>query len=375
MRVTALLNRLLALPGVWVRSVSLTGDTVVVAVALRRRKLVCPLCGYVTSARRDTRRVPSRWRHLDLGRWRVEVRATLRRLDCPVHGTHVEGVPFARYRSGFTRDVEDLVAFLATKMDKTAITRLARIDWDTVGRVCERVVADGLDPSRLDGLVHIGVDEVSWKRRHNYLTLVADHSSGTIVWGTEGKDTAALDEFFAELGAERAAALEAVSLDMGQAYAKSTRTHAPKAVICIDPFHAVQLVTDALDTVRRAEWQQMRKLDKTAARKFKGARWALLKRPEALSDDQAGTLRKLRRRGGAVWRVYSLTEAFRAIFSGDLTIDEAEELINRWISRASRPRHRPGHRTRAGRPAVHPEGPDDADLPHQGRPQYETATT
>ena len=125
---------------------------------------------------------------------------------------------------------------------------------------------------------------------------------------------------------------------MGQAYAKSTRTHAPKAVICIDPFHAVQLVTEALDTVRRAEWQQMRKLDTTAARKFKGARWALLKRPEALSDDQAGTLRKLRRRGGAVWRAYSLKEAFRAIFAGDLTIGEAEELIDRWISRASRSR-------------------------------------
>lgn len=61
-------------------------------------------------------------------------------------------------RSPFTRDFEDLVAFLATKTDKTTITRLSRVDWDTVGRICQWVVADGLDPDRLDGLVTIGVD-------------------------------------------------------------------------------------------------------------------------------------------------------------------------------------------------------------------------
>jgi transposase len=78
-----------------------------------------------------------------------------------VHGVRTEAVPFARPGTGFTRDFEDLVAWLATKMDKTAICRYARIDWDTVGRIRQRVVADGLDASRFDGLAHIGVDELS----------------------------------------------------------------------------------------------------------------------------------------------------------------------------------------------------------------------
>ena len=77
------------------------------------------------------------------------VRAGLRRLVCPAHGVRVEAVPFARYHSGFSRDFEDLIAFLATKTDKTTISRLARVDWDSVGRICQRVVADGLDPARL----------------------------------------------------------------------------------------------------------------------------------------------------------------------------------------------------------------------------------
>jgi len=208
-----------------------------------------------------------------------------------------------------------------------------------VGRICERVVADGLDPTRLDGLVSIGVDEVSWKRRHNYLTLITDHEGKKIVWGAEGKDAATMDEFFADLGWQRADQLEAVSMDMGPAFAKSARENALNAQRCIDPFHCVQLVTEALDIERRKTWNELRQLpDQNAAKTFKGARWVLLKRPENLTDEQAATLRKLRNRGGAVWRAYSLKEAFRAIFAGDLDQDQTATVLDRWCSKASRSR-------------------------------------
>jgi len=342
-RDSTLLNRLLDLPGVRVVGVSLPEPgLLVVDLALRRRRLRCPHCGCATRWRYDRRAVASTWRHLDLGATFVMVRAQLRRLDCPTCGVVTEVVPFARHRAGFTRDFEDVAAFLATKTDKTTIARFLRIDWDTVGRICQRVVADGLDHDRLDGLVHVGVDEVSWKKHHNYLTLVTNHTSGKIVWGQAGKDTGTLDEFFAELGGDRAGQVEAVSMDMGPAFAKSVRAHASKAVICIDPFHAVKVVTDALDVVRREAWNELRRSgNPEAARKFKGARWALLKNPTNLSDDQAATLRKVKRRGGQVWRAYTLKEAFRAIFAGDLNLDQVTELIDRWISRASRSRLAP----------------------------------
>ena len=341
MRVTAAFNRLLALPGVSVTEVLFGADTVTVDVALRRRRLACPQCEFSTAARYDTRPLSSTWRHTDMGRWKVVVRAPLRRLACPTHGVRVEAVPFARHRSGFSRDFEDLVAFLATKTDKTTISRLSRLDWDSVGRICGRVVADGLDPGRLDGLVTIGVDEVSWRRHHRYLTLITDHTGRKIVWGAEGRDTATLDAFFDELGSDRSAQIEAVSMDMGAAFNASVRApgHAPQAVICIDPFHAVKLVTDALDVVRRAAWNELRRLpDQTAAKRFKGARWALLKRPENLTDEQSLTLRRLRARGGQVWRAYSLKEAFRAIFVGDLDVNDTAAMLDRWCAKASRSR-------------------------------------
>ena len=98
----------------------------------------------------------------------------------------------------------------------------------------------------------------------------------------------------------------------------------------------VALATKALDKVRREVWNDMRRLDAAAAKRFKGARWCLLKNPDNLTEDQAATLRKLRRRGGDLWRAYSLKEALRAVFAGDLDETEVAYLLDRFCSRASR---------------------------------------
>jgi transposase len=338
-RVSTAFKRLLDLPAVNVTEVKIETTSVLVTVRLRQRCLSCPACTFTTRSRYDARPVASRWRHLDLGRRRLEVVCHLRRLVCPTHGVRTEAVPFARAGSRFTRDFEDLVGWLATSMDKTATCRLMRIDWDSVGRIIERVMATELDKDRLDRLFVAGVDEVSWRRNHAYLSLVSNHETGRFVWGKQGKEAATLDAFFDELGEERAQAITALSMDMGPAFEKSARAegHATKAIICYDPFHVVQLVTTALETVRRGVWQDLRKLpEKDAARRFKGARWALLKNPGDLTEDQAATLRKLKRRGGDLWRAYMLKEALRAVFAGDLAEDEVSELLDRFCSRASR---------------------------------------
>jgi transposase len=338
-RVTTAFKRLMDLPGVTVSEVDFQSAKVVITVRLRSRRLHCPDCEFTTKARYDFRPVSSTWRHLDLGQWRLEVRADLRRLVCATHGVRTEGVPFARSGSHFTKDFEDLVGWLATTMDKTALCRLVRIDWATTGRIIERVMTTGLDKRRLDNLFVAGVDEVSWRKGHAYLTLVSNHATGRFVWGKEGKDAATLDYFFDELGEERSAAITAMSMDMGPAYEQSAKKdkHAVNAVICYDPFHVVQLVTTALDKVRREVWQELRKLpDQNAARRFKGARWALLKNPPDLTDDQAATLRKLKRRGGDLWRAYALKEALREIFAGDLDEGEVSMMLDRFCSKASR---------------------------------------
>lgn len=128
MPATTLLIRLLDLPGHDVSGVSFDDQRMLVEVRLRARRLTCPLCPFTTRVRYDTRPVPSSWQHLDFGTATVVVFAFLRRLDCPRPRVLVEAVPFARYRSGLTRDFEDVAAFLATKAPKTTIARFLRID-------------------------------------------------------------------------------------------------------------------------------------------------------------------------------------------------------------------------------------------------------
>ena len=373
MRVTSAFSRLLDLPGVWVRSVSFESDRVRVSVALRRRSLRCPRCSYSTRHRENKQHHDSVWRHLDLGRWRLEVHVRLRRLRCPEHGVHVEGVPFARDGARFTRDFEDLVAWLATKTDKTATCRLTRIDWQTIGRIIERVGDGLLCEDRLSGLFEISIDEVAWRKGHRYLTLVGDHRRRCVVWGTEGKGQAAADQFFAELDSdtrpaavhrrdadadaaeiqvkapaqadaedqvgERAGQLTAVSMDMTGGYAKSVRRHAPQAVICIDNYHVVQLATKALDEVRREHWNELRAAgDPDAAKQFKDSRWSLLKNPADLTDRQADTLTALHAAGGKIPRAWAMKEMVRAIFAPGLTVDAVDELIDRLLARLSRSR-------------------------------------
>jgi transposase len=393
-RVTTAFSRLLRLPGVWVRKVRFEPDRVIVEVALRRRRLICPECGYSTRARKDTRPENSVWRHLDLGVWRLEVHCRRRRLWCPEHGARTEAVAFARPGAEFTRDFECLVAWLATRTDKSTIKRMLRIDWDTVGRIVKRVCDDELDPGRLEDLFDIGIDEVSWKKQHNYLTLVADHARRQVVWGCEGKGQAAADQFFDELdppgedppaqrgqsswepapaimvpfgpcptvaagagnpgawlepGVEldpdlfaRASRLRAVSMDMTGGYAKSVRRNAPQATVCIDPYHVVQLANQALDEVRRGYWNELRSLgDPDTAKRFKDARWSLLKKPEKLTDTQAATLARIKAAGGEVWRAYQLKEAVRGIFEPGLTLEDVTILIDRLLSRLARCRLAP----------------------------------
>ena len=166
MRLKTVFNRLLSLQGALVRDVEFGPEHVVVTVARQARKHRCPRpdCGYTTDASYDER--PTSWRHLPLGKWAVMIHAKLKRLVCPTHGVVTEAVPWAAPGSRFTLDFEDLVAWLVREMNVTAVTRLVKVAWRTVGRIIQRVVGRKLDTERLQRLYVIGLDEVSYRKGH-----------------------------------------------------------------------------------------------------------------------------------------------------------------------------------------------------------------
>jgi transposase len=330
---------MLAIPSAWVTTVTFTPEGVVVGLRLRRRRLRCP-CGFTTRAVYD--RSVRRWRHLDLGACRLHLEAEIRRLHCRrCERVVTEQVPWARPGARLSRDLEDLIAFCAQRMDKTTVARLLRVSWASVARAVVRVVADHLDTARLDGLYRIGVDEVSYRKGHRYLTVVADHDrDGAVVWADEGRDAATLTRFFDALGPERTKELEAISTDMGAGYARAIADQQAAgdliARVCIDPFHVVKLANEAIDACRRWAWNEARRQG-ADARWIKHTRWALVKDPGTLTTSQRLVLEELRRSRSVLHRAWQLKEALRDVYRLR-TFGAAHQFLDRWLAWACRSR-------------------------------------
>jgi transposase len=338
MRVTTAFKRLLRLPGATVADVSFSSEGVVVTVRLKRRRRVCGECGQIGRLEIHDRRV-KRWRHLDLGASRCFIEAELRRLRCPDCGVRLEAVPWARPGARHTRDLEDVVAWLAQQMAFAPIARLLRVAWHTIGPIVARVVADQLDEDRLEGLVCIGVDEISYRRHHRYLTTVADHKTGAIVWCAPGRNSATLQGFFDELG-DRCESIRAVSIDMSGEYQRAIRAAVPQAEICFDPFHVVRLGARATDQVRRDEWNAHDRSHTATGRWIKGTRWSLLKAPENQTIGQLARLADVQDHNRRLYRAFLLREELRLLYHlPDPAL--APEHLDAWLAWASRSRLRP----------------------------------
>jgi len=275
-----------------------------------------------------------------------------------VHGVTGAAVPWARHDSGHTLHFDAQVAWSATQMSKTAVTVLMRIAWRTVGAIIARVWEDTsklFDP--FADLKRIGIDEISYKRGHKYLTVVVDHDSGRLVWAAPGRDKATLGTFFDALGTERSAQITHVSADGADWIALVVAARCPNAVRCADPFHVVKWATEALDDVRRGAWNDARKAardnetkhgrgrppsgaaprpDSARAAGVKNSRYALWKNPENLTEKQHVKLAPVVATNPRLARAYYLKEGLRVIFK--LPHADAGEALDTWVAWARRSR-------------------------------------
>jgi transposase len=314
-----------------------------------------------------------RWRGLDLGTVRVFVEADSVRVDCPEHAVVVAAVPWARHDAGHTRMFDDQVAWLATQTSKTAVTQLMRIAWRSVGAIVKRVCADvDAVTDRLEGLARIGIDEVSYRKGQQYLTVVVDHDSGNLVWAQPGRDAATVARFFDALGADRAETLTHVSADGAGWISGVVRQKAPQAVLCADPFHVVSWATKCLDDVRRETWNIARRqaggtqqvgsragrdynASRGDAKTIQRARWALWKNPEDLTANQTAQLAWIATSSPRLHRAYLLKEGLRHVFK--LGGDAGKHALKAWLAWAQRCRIgvfvELGRRIKRHLPAIH----------------------
>lgn len=278
----------------------------------------------------------------DVATRRAFLEAEQPRVSCPEHGVITAAVPWARHGVGHTRDFEAEVAWLVRQMSKTAVCLLLRIAWRTVGEIIARVVADAdaLAGDRLTGLRRIGIDEISYRRGHKYLTVVIDHDTGRLVWIGEGRSKATLEQFFDLLGPQRCAQIALVSADGAEWIFVAVAERCPNARLCLDPFHVVVWSGKALDEVRMQVWRQARRDgQKALADTIKGARFALWKNAADLTERQQAKIADIAERNRPLFRAYLLDQQFRQVFATGG--EERVELLDAWLSWASHSRLAP----------------------------------
>ena len=338
MQAEALLQIVLNLKETKVTSVAVGLACIVAEVEPTRETPVCSRC-FESVAKVHDRLQTRAWRTQDLCGVKLELRYRQRRVDCASCGVTVELVPWAEPGSKFTWDFEQQTAFLAQKCDKTTVAKTMRIAWHTVGTIVERVVKRVRRRDPLEGLRHIGVDEISYRKHHKYLTVVVDHDTRRIVWMHPGKNAQTLSLFFKELGPDRCRLIEDVTIDMSAAYIEAVTKAVPQARLTFDRFHVQRLVHDALDEVRREEVSEYGRTT-PEGKALKRSRWAVQKSPWNLSQEEQEKLSELQRTNKKLYRAYLLKESLASILDRS-QVNVARRKLIEWIGWALHSRLEP----------------------------------
>lgn len=332
MRAETVLRTLVGVDQSTVQNFHFDDDGLVLEVAPTWQRPRCGVCDQLCEGVHDRR--TRQWRHVDLGGLMVKLSYAIRRAHCAnCDAITTERVPWAQHGVFFTYAFEELTAFLAQQCSRTFVAHFLRTTWRTVGAILRRFVARYHAATRgesdgLDGLCNIGVDELSYRRHHEYVTVVVDHDAGKVVWAAAGKNAETLKSFFEALGPERCTLLESVTVDLSAAYTKAITEVAPNARIVYDRFHVQRLTHDALDETRRDEMREAATEAERAA--LKGSRWALLKSPWNLSENESTKLEEIERANQKLYRGHLLKDWLQTILNGR-QVNVARSRLRQWV--------------------------------------------
>lgn len=212
----------------------------------------CPICrkkrnGYDHQAHRE-----SSWRANSLNGVPVHILYKPARIECPEHGVLTEHMPWIDGRSRFTEGFNNEVSFLAMTCPKTVVSQYMGINWRTVGN-CIKAAHDRLEPDvseRLRGLKRICVDETSYRKGYKYITVVYDLDRNRVVWVHENHGYEVFKQFCEALSKEECEAIEVVAGDGARWIDQCQKEYFRNARRCVDFFHVVGWINEALDKVR-----------------------------------------------------------------------------------------------------------------------------
>jgi transposase len=295
-------------------------------------RFACPTCGAANCPAYDTER--KTWRHLNFFQHQAYLHARVPRIRCDACGIKTINVPWARPDSGFTLLFEALVMTMISAMPVKAVARMVGEHDTRLWRVVHHYVDQARARTDASGVTQLAIDETAARKGHDYITLFVDIDQAKVLFATEGKGAETVAAFADDLAAHGGdpEAISEVCIDMSPAFIKGVAENLPNAAITFDKFHAVKIINDAVDQVRRSEQKGQRLL--------RGTRYIWLRNPANLSDRQRATLDNLPTRHLKTARAYQIRLAFQELYDQPST-EAATGFLKKWYFWATHSRLEP----------------------------------
>ena len=271
--------------------------------------LCCPDCDKAMPGYDKRER---RWRHLDTCQYTTIITADVPRGTCVEHGVRQIGVPWAERGSQFTALFERLAIDWLREASQSAVARQLGISWREAHGIMKRAVERGLVRRNLEEVHLLGVDEKSFKKGHNYFTLVCNLEDGAVLHVKEGRTREALESFYDQLNDETRKEIYAVAMDMWEPYVKATEDRVPETTIVFDKFHVVRYLVEAVDKVRRQENKLLRTQGDD---RLVGTKYSWLTNPSRMPSHQRADFQALRRGNLKTARAWAIKETLSNLWN------------------------------------------------------------
>lgn len=297
----------------------------------RGSRFRCPVCGELCAAYDTSDKT---WRHLSFFQHEAYLHARVPRVKCDACGVKQIGVPWAREDSGFTLLFEAFIMSMVKVMPVNNVAEKVNEHDTRLWRIVLHYVEKARDRSVFSDVIRAAFDETSARKGHDYVTLFSDLDTRRVIFVADGKDSSTVEAFAADLKAHGGdpEAITEVCIDMSGAFIKGTAEHLPNAQITFDKFHAVKIVNDAVDQVRRAEQKTRPELKKT--------RYIWLKNSTNLTQPQQETLGNLSKSNLKTARAYQIRLTFQDLYSQPNRAD-GEAFLKKWYFWATHSRLQP----------------------------------
>lgn len=296
----------------------------------------CPECGAPCPTYDSRERS---WRHLDTCQYRTYLYAAVPRVECPTHGVRQIGVPWAESGSQFTALFECLAIDWMKAASVSTVARQLQMSWDEAWGIMQRAVRRGLARREPEVVPHLGVDEKSFQRRHEYVTVVNDLQGQRVLFVADDRKQESLDGFFAGLTPAQRDGIEAIALDMWEPYIQSVEHHVPNGgeKIVFDKFHIVKHLNEAVDRVRR---QEAKALKAQGDERLTGTKYDWLRRPKHFSRKDWREFAALRESRLKVARAWAMKETILPLWEYR-SAGAARRLFRQWYFWATHSRLTP----------------------------------